>query len=149
MDGQNFQGRYLVDSPLVLSDNVPVDRFIRDHFADAFRILPESPRLGSRDEMWINSTSLSQAAILMTPPNAPKTPEPRDAFIPSFALSTPGGTSPKSIRTGSSPGSPLTPLQFLRRADIDMSSRPETPSKTRPGISSVLSSPVRQPAWRP
>ena len=85
----------------------------------------------------------------MTPPNAPKTPEPRDAYIPSFSLSTPGGTSPKSIKTNSSSGSPLTPLQFLRRADIDVSSRPDTPSKTRPGISSVLSTPIRQPAWRP
>lgn len=132
-----------------LSDSLPIHRFIRDHFADAFRILPESPRLGSRDEMWISSASLSQATILMTPPIAPKTPEPRDAFIPSFALSTPGGTSPKSIKTNSSSGSPLTPLQFLRRADVDVSSRPETPSKTRPGISSVLSSPIRQPAWRP
>ncbi|KZT74562.1 hypothetical protein DAEQUDRAFT_720743 [Daedalea quercina L-15889] len=127
-----------------------LSKFIKDHFADAFRILPESPRLGSRDEKWISSASLSQAAALMTPPAHPKTPEPKDSFIPSFSLSTPNGASPKSIKTTSSPGSPLTPLQFLRRADIDsMSSRPDTPSKTRSAITSMLNTPARQPAWRP
>ncbi|KAH9918116.1 uncharacterized protein B0H18DRAFT_1214275 [Fomitopsis serialis] len=124
-----------------------LSKFIKDHFADAFRFLPESPRLGSREEKWINSTSLSQAAILMTPPNPPKTPEPNEPFIPSFSLSSPSGASPKSIKTTSSPGSPLTPLQFLRRAE--MTSRPDTPSKvTRPGAP-MSNTPARQPAWRP
>lgn len=128
-----------------------LSRFIKDHFADAFRILPDSPRLGSREEKWISSSTLSQAAEAMALPNPPKTPEPRDSPIPSFALSTPSGRSPKSIKSTSSPGSPLTPLQFLRRADRESPvPRAESPTKSsRPGISAVLKSPARQPVWRP
>ncbi|KAH9843691.1 uncharacterized protein C8Q71DRAFT_10389 [Rhodofomes roseus] len=128
-----------------------LSKFIKDHFADAFWILPESPRLGSREERWINSTSLSQAAVIMSPPHPPRTPEPNDSFVPFFSLSTPsGGASPKSIKTTSSPGSPLTPLQFLRRVDREAISRPDTPSNvTRPGTASNLNMPVRQPVWRP
>ena len=131
-----------------------VCRFIKDHFADAFRLLPDAspPRLASREEKWISSTSLAQAAEIMTPPMPPRTPEPKDGFIPSFALSTPNGTSPKSMKGSPSPGSPLHALQFIRRAERDPASyRPETPTRSSrsTGMTSVLHTPVRQPAWRP
>ncbi|KZT13142.1 uncharacterized protein LAESUDRAFT_30786 [Laetiporus sulphureus 93-53] len=118
-----------------------LSKFIKEHFADAFRILPDSPNLGSRDEKWISSSSLSQAAERFSPPNLPVTPEPRSPFVPSFSLSPPNGTSPQSIKS-SSPGSPLNPLQYLRR--------PDTPSKApRSGRTSALSAHGRQPVWRP
>ncbi|KAH9894215.1 hypothetical protein C8Q73DRAFT_694913 [Cubamyces lactineus] len=131
-----------------------LSKFIKDHFADAFRLLPDTspPRLASREEKWISSTSLAQAAEIMTPPMPPRTPEPKDGFIPSFALSTPNGTSPKSIKGSPSSGSPLHALQFIRRAERDPASyRPETPTRSSrsTGMSSVLHTPVRQPAWRP
>ncbi|KAI0662995.1 hypothetical protein C8Q70DRAFT_955154 [Cubamyces menziesii] len=131
-----------------------LSKFIKDHFADAFRLLPDAspPRLASREEKWISSTSLAQAAEIMTPPMPPRTPEPKDGFIPSFALSTPNGTSPKSMKGSPSPGSPLHALQFIRRAERDPASyRPETPTRSSrsTGMTSVLHTPVRQPAWRP
>jgi hypothetical protein len=44
---------------------------------------------------------------------------------------TPSGQSPHSIMSNSpsAKGSPLTPLQFMRRADVDAMLRPVTPSK--------------------
>lgn len=135
-------------------------RFIKSHFADAFRLLPEMspPRMGAREEKWISSTTLAQASEHisehMSPPAPPKTPEPMSPYLPSFALSTPNGTSPRSLKGSPSPGSPLHALQFIRRADMDsLSYRPETPTRsTRSGTSSVLSTPSRhqpQPVWRP
>ncbi|KAI0356724.1 hypothetical protein OH77DRAFT_1520211 [Trametes cingulata] len=130
-----------------------LSKFIKDHFADAFRLLPDAspPRLGAREEKWISSASLAQAAENMTPPMPPRTPEPKEGYIPSFALSTPNGTSPKSLKGSPSPGSPLHALQFIRRAERDPPSyRPETPTRSsRSGITSVLNTPARQPAWRP
>lgn len=123
-----------------------LSRFIKDHFADAFRILPESPRLGSREEKWISSATLSQAAESIALSN-PKTPEVASSHLPSFALSTPSGTSPKSIKTVSSPGSPLTPLQFLRRADRE-SPVPRAETPTRPPRNTAAK-PARPPVWRP
>ncbi|KAI0643758.1 hypothetical protein C8Q79DRAFT_153114 [Trametes meyenii] len=130
-----------------------LSRFIKDHFADAFRLLPDAspPRIGAREEKWISSATLAQAGELMTPPMPPRTPEPKEGYIPSFALSTPNGTSPKSLKGSPSPGSPLRALQFIRRAERDTPSyRPETPTRSsRSGITSVLNTPARQPAWRP
>lgn len=131
------------------------DRFIKDHFADAFRLLPDSspPRMGTREEKWITSASLAQAVEHLTPPRPPRTPEPKEGYIPSFAISTPNGTSPKSLHGSPSPGSPLHALQFIRRAEREAPSyRPETPTRSSrsTGVSSVLSTPSgRQPAWRP
>ncbi|KAH8106169.1 hypothetical protein BXZ70DRAFT_886776 [Cristinia sonorae] len=122
--------------------------FIKNHFADAFRLLPESPpRFGAREEKWINSTSLSQVAAEI--PEPPRTPEPKNPYMPSFALSTPSGTSPRSIKS-SSPGSPLTALQFIRRADRESPLlRPETPTRSsRPGPVAPPSV-SRAPVWRP
>ncbi|KAI0771489.1 hypothetical protein BD413DRAFT_663517 [Trametes elegans] len=134
-----------------------LSKFIKDHFADAFRLLPlpdvSPPHMGTRDEKWISSASLIHAADHMSPPMPPRTPEPKEAYMPSFALSTPGGTSPKSLKTSPSPGSPLHALQFIRRAERDPPSyRPETPTRSsRSGMSPVLNTPSRhhQPAWRP
>ena len=135
-------------------------RFIQTHFADMFRLLPEPmPYLGSREEKWISSSTLLEAPELITPPRAPQTPEPGSGRVslPSFALSTPSGRSPQSIKTHSSPGSPLTALQFLRRVDgEDSFLRPSTPSKgptlrsqSRASLPFAPRSPSRLPAWKP
>ncbi|KAH9853826.1 hypothetical protein C2E23DRAFT_727502 [Lenzites betulinus] len=134
-----------------------LSRFIKDHFADAFRLLPvdmSPPRTGAREEKWISSTSLAQATESLTPPRPPRTPEPKEGYFPSFAISTPSGASPKSLKGSPSPGSPLHALQFIRRAEREsISYRPETPTRSsRSSMSasaSVLSTPSRQPAWRP
>ncbi|KAG6837999.1 hypothetical protein H0H93_008393 [Arthromyces matolae] len=112
-----------------------LSKFIRDHFADSFRLLPDSPpRLGTSEEKWISSTTLLEAHTEVgSPPVPPRTPEPALPFIPSFSLSTPNGKSPRSLHSPnnspSTKGSPLTPLQFIRRADMDNSLRPGTPTK--------------------
>ncbi|KAI0786409.1 hypothetical protein C8Q75DRAFT_771636 [Abortiporus biennis] len=139
-----------------------LSKFIKDHFADAFRLLPESPpRARVREEKWISSATLSQAMEEMEKSEAdtsyepPRTPEPLSPFIPSLALSTPSGRSPRSIKSSPSVnGSPLTALQFIRRADRESPSlRPETPTKsTRSVASSIMSTTpasLRQPVWRP
>jgi hypothetical protein len=137
-------------------------RFIQTHFADMFRLFPEPmPYLGSREEKWISSSTLLEAPeLISTPPGTPQPPEPGsgDASFPSFTLSTPSGRSPRSIQTHSSPGSPLTALQFLRRVDgEDSFLRPSTPSKSStlrsPSRAShsftSMKSPNRFPAWKP
>ncbi|KAG6832903.1 hypothetical protein H0H92_004787 [Tricholoma furcatifolium] len=134
-----------------------LSKFIRDHFADSFRILPESPpRFGNPEEKWISSTTLLEAPAEITPPVPPRTPEPTVPFVPAFSLSTPSGQSPRSLHSPSnSPstkGSPLTPLQFIRRADVDSILRPGTPSKpsTRPrGNMSHTHTATRNSIWRP
>ncbi|KAI0306919.1 hypothetical protein B0F90DRAFT_1683521 [Multifurca ochricompacta] len=141
-----------------------LSKFIQTHFADMFRLFPEPmPYLGSREEKWISSSALLEAPELITPPRAraPKTPEPGSGgvLLPSFALSTPSGRSPQSIKTHSSPGSPLTALQFLRRVDEDSFLRPSTPTKGSllrnhgHGKASLplapMRSPNRVPVWKP
>ncbi|KAI0053051.1 hypothetical protein FA95DRAFT_1552935 [Auriscalpium vulgare] len=132
-----------------------LSNFIQTHFADMFRLLPEAPVpfLGAREERWISSATLLETAENpTTPPRALRTPEPKGAPLPSFALSTPSGRSPQSLKTASSPGSPLTPLQFMRRADVDgIGLRPVTPSKA-PNLRSrtiIPATPVRTPTWKP
>ncbi|KAI0787101.1 hypothetical protein BC629DRAFT_1440299 [Irpex lacteus] len=118
-----------------------LSKFIKEHFADSFRVLPlteSPPHKKAQEEKWISSAILAQAMSdkAQSPPLPPHTPEPQLPFIPSFALSTPSGTSPRTIKT-SSPGSPLHAMQFIRRADRDsISSRPETPTRPpRPATS--------------
>ncbi|CAL1702159.1 unnamed protein product [Somion occarium] len=129
-----------------------LSKFIKDHFADAFRLLPESPpRARIKEEKWISSATLAQAAARRTPdlPAPPRTPEPSTSIIPSFALSTPSGRSPQGINASPSPGSPLTAMQFIRRADRESPAfRSETPTKSSHSavVPSVL---TRAPAWRP
>jgi len=135
-----------------------LSKFIKTHFADMFRLLPDTvPHFGSKEEKWISSVTLLEAPeILKTPPHPPRTPEPKGSpsAIPSFALSTPSGRSPQSFKSSPSPGSPLAPLQFMRRADVDapgLLMRPATPSKSpmfRPRTI-VHGTPVRTPAWKP
>jgi hypothetical protein len=127
-------------------------RFIRNHFADSFRMLSDAaPNIGSREEKWISSNTLLEAAEI-TPPRPPKTPEPTG--VPTFVFSTPGGRSPQSMKTSSSPGSPLTPMQFMRRADRDaVGVRPSTPTKAGPirQRHPLVNTPksLGQPVWKP
>ncbi|KAK0206318.1 hypothetical protein DFS33DRAFT_578831 [Desarmillaria ectypa] len=138
-----------------------LSKFIRSHFADSFRLLTESPPpMGHREEKWISSATLLEAPELaevgnetvFSPPLPPRTPEPHNSFLPSFALSTPSGKSPHSIKsTPSSKGSPLTPLQFMRRADPETSYlRPTTPFKPSASHSRTKAyTPSRNTVWRP
>ncbi|KAG1753785.1 uncharacterized protein EDB91DRAFT_1099814 [Suillus paluster] len=131
-----------------------LSKFIKDHFADIFRIIPPesppkfgSPRFGSREEKWISSATLLEAPeIVTTPP--PRTPEPRGPFLPSFTISTPGARSPQSVKSTPSSGSPLAPLQFMRRADPE-AIRPVTPSKPHRPRTSIPNTPARHNLWRP
>lgn len=129
-----------------------LSKFINDHFAESFRLAPESPpRPGAPEEKWISSATLLEAPELVTPP---RTPEPRLPFVPSFALSTPSGQSPHSIKSNSpsAKGSPLTPLQFIRRADVDAMLRPVTPSKPptlRARNPATHTPTTRNSVWRP
>ncbi|KAK0231021.1 hypothetical protein IW262DRAFT_1341747 [Armillaria fumosa] len=136
-----------------------LSKFIRSHFADSFRLLTESPPpMGHREEKWISSATLLETPEIAevenenAPPRPPQTPEPHNSFLPSFALSTPSGKSPHSIKsTPSSKGSPLTPLQFIRRADPETSYlRPTTPSKPPASRSRTKAyTPARNTIWRP
>ena len=95
-------------------------RFIKNHFADLFRIIPESPeRLGIKEQRWLSASTLrrdSETSFTRIPPG---TPESLPPSLPSFALSTPEGTRASTVHTPSPNASPLTPLQFIRRAGLD------------------------------
>ena len=148
-------------SCLLITDDAS-RRFIQTHFADMFRLLPEPmPYVGSREEKWISSSTLLEAPeLISTPARDNETPEPSNGgtSFPSFTLPTPYGKSPQSIKTHSSPGSPLTALQFLRRVDgEDSFLRPATPFKSSTPRSSgraslppgAVRSPNRAPVWKP
>ncbi|KII95825.1 hypothetical protein PLICRDRAFT_129845 [Plicaturopsis crispa FD-325 SS-3] len=121
-----------------------LSKFIKDHFADQFRLVtdPQSPsRMGTREEKWISSATLLEAPeIIENPHTPPRTPEPTG--LPSFVLSTPSGQSPRSLRSTPSTGSPLTPLQFMRRAEDAPGMRPVTPSRSPRPHSRARSPPV-------
>lgn len=128
-------------------------RFIKDHFAESFQIaVPESPRHG--EQKWISSATLLEASEIenFPPPAPPRTPEPTLPLMPSFSLMTPSGQSPRSLKSSPSvQGSPLTPLQYIRRAEPDNALlRPVTPSKT-PLRSRATNphTPSRPSVWRP
>ncbi|EPQ59376.1 hypothetical protein GLOTRDRAFT_136260 [Gloeophyllum trabeum ATCC 11539] len=128
-----------------------LSKFIKNHFADLFRLMPESPPgTTAPREKWISSKTLLDNT---SDSFRPQTPESKDAHLPSFALSTPSGRSPHSIKTTSSPGSPLTPLQFMRRAEG--MERPVTPTKRPPSTTRIKkvvpNTPSRTPGpvWRP
>ncbi|KAF9470889.1 hypothetical protein BDN70DRAFT_888653 [Pholiota conissans] len=139
-----------------------LSRFIKDHFADSFRIAPgpdSPPRPGGQAEKWISSATLLEGRESLSPPRPPRTPEPTPQFLPSFALVTPSGQSPKSLQSSplSPRSSPLTPLQFMRRAGPDQSTsqnisllRPVTPAKTpNRGRTSVINASAHISVWRP
>ncbi|KAL5527398.1 hypothetical protein ACEPAG_6189 [Sanghuangporus baumii] len=97
-----------------------LSKFIKGHFADLFRLLPETPpRPGSasKEQRWINATSLRNAERDASLTKSPGSPDSSGRNVPSFAISTPDGTQ----RTGSPGSSPLTPFQFIRRADANAS----------------------------
>jgi hypothetical protein len=132
MDGTVKVYKYF-NLPVKLVANMQ-PRFIKTHYADIFRLLPESPIRAHKEEKWINSTTLLEAPEndenVAAVPQHPSTPEPKSPFVPTFSLSTPSGQSPKSLTSAPSTGSPLTPLQFMRRADADAPVLlPVTPSK--------------------
>jgi len=74
---------------------------------------------------------------------------------PLFLLSTPNGQSPRSIKSTTSGGSPLTPLQFMRRAEQESPGlRPMSPSKppmlrARNMAHTTPNAPSRNTVWRP
>lgn len=150
--------KYVSDLRIAWTYSHRMHRFIKGHFADMFRIMPPetpsrfgSPRFGSREENWISSATLLEAPEIITSP-PPRTPEPHGPSIPSFILSTPGAHSPHSVKSSPSSGSPLAPLQFMRRAALDVPPlRPVTPSKppTHRPRSSIPSTPSRHTVWRP
>jgi len=98
--------------------------------------MPAEPTLHrpkARVEKWISSAVLAEMPEnTNTSPARPMTPESKP-FIPALSLSTPSGRSPLSLGSSSVHESPpgLTPLQFLRRADVDPV-LPVTPSKAGP-----------------
>ena|SRR6266576_5038255 len=117
-------------------------------------------------EKWISSATLLESEnkenqpdslIPLIPPKPPSTPEPSSSgHIPTFSITTPTGRSPQSASSPSTKsGSPLTPMQFIRRADFDLATgRPVTPSKppsrARNGPPPTPSqSYSRQGVWRP
>lgn len=131
------------------------DRFIKDHFAESFQIaVPESPpRHGGQEKRWISSATLLEAPEIedSASPVPPRTPEPTFP-MPSFSLMTPSGHSPRSLKSSPSiHGSPLTPLQYIRRAEPDNTLlRPVTPSKTPLRSRAInLHTPSRPSVWRP
>ncbi|KLO15894.1 hypothetical protein SCHPADRAFT_901991 [Schizopora paradoxa] len=134
-----------------------LSKFIKDHFADLFRLMPESPpRPGTRDEKWISSSSLRRTSEEHTTPEkrSTRSPEPPVPPLPAFAISTPDGSSNQAMLSTSSVGSPLTPLQFMRRADAEPSefSLSATPSRgslsTRSKVS-IPNTPSKSAVWRP
>jgi hypothetical protein len=160
--GWNYPSGFLFVPVVRLLAEHKNGRFIQTHFADMIRLLPEPmPYLGSKEEKWISSSTLLEAPELIgTPVRDMQTPEPSNGsvLLSSFVRSTPSGKSPQSIKTHSSPGSPLTALQFLRRVDGDDSFlRPATPLKgstlRNNGRASLPLAPVRSPnrapVWKP
>jgi hypothetical protein len=160
--GWNYPSGFLSVSAVRLLAEHKNGRFIQTHFADMIRLLPEPmPYMGSKEEKWISSSTLLEAPELIgTPVRDMQTPEPSSSsvLLSSFVRSTPSGKSPQSIKTHSSPGSPLTALQFLRRVDGDDSFlRPATPLKgstlRNNGRASLplapARSPNRAPVWKP
>ena len=127
---------------LILSQRVgggwcELSKFLRDHFAHLVDQLPEMPVLGSKEQEWISAATVNKGAddsdslgplssLALRPP---VTPEPKH-LSPSVYLHTPNGTSPRAVHSAGSPGSPLAPLQFIRKAE-DSPKRPSTPPPHR------------------
>ncbi|CAE6424512.1 unnamed protein product [Rhizoctonia solani] len=124
---------------------VELSKFIKDHFADLFRLIPAtvtSPPQAPPETApkWISSATLLEDSdqTPRRPRSAlgkPGTPEPKRA--PSRASPSPGIGAPTfktppgmgpNAGTGSSHSSPLTPIQFMRRVeDQGPRARPTSP----------------------
>lgn len=161
-DGLNYLGmlHHLVQNQLFLMESF-APRFIKDHFAHLFRLMPavESPA-ASKEERWISSSTLLETPeegspkVLLNaspPVRPPSTPEPKHSYrgsrSPPTFTSPLRGFSPRSAQSGS-PAihvSPLTPLQFIRRAEPELprsstptrAKSPPTNQKTTPGAGNV------------
>ncbi|EIN10805.1 hypothetical protein PUNSTDRAFT_132875 [Punctularia strigosozonata HHB-11173 SS5] len=98
---------------------VELSKFIKDHFADLFRVLPVESPPRAREERWINAATLQQQPTRDgTPPAPPRTPEPkhRVSNLPTFALSTPSGQIHETSRPIRS--------RFIRTAALDADEDP-------------------------
>ncbi|KAG8735082.1 hypothetical protein FRC12_018228 [Ceratobasidium sp. 428] len=142
---------------------VELSKFIKDHFAHLFRLLPiaSTPPHISQHEgpRWISSATLQEdTESTPTKPsrqNSPKpvTPEPRRAPSraspsPGISFHTPTGISPHA-GTGSAHSSPLTPIQFMRRADDSgPRARPTSPLSRTVRGRGQLNGPSRPLAWK-
>ncbi|KAH6915417.1 hypothetical protein BKA70DRAFT_576347 [Coprinopsis sp. MPI-PUGE-AT-0042] len=135
-----------------------LSKFIQNHFADSFKLHTDSPPsvLGkNQEEKWISSATLLDSSMQSAtpPPEPPKTPEPKGPFIPSFSLLTPTGHSPRSIPSSSpslKTGSPLTALQYMRKAGPDPNLRPGTPTKAPLRARNTPTANIGRPGvWRP
>ncbi|KAG8687608.1 hypothetical protein FRC09_013393 [Ceratobasidium sp. 395] len=142
---------------------VELSKFIKDHFAHLFRLLPitSTPPHISQHEgpRWISSATLQEdTENTPTKPsrqNSPKpvTPEPRRAPSraspsPGISFHTPTGISPHA-GTGSAHSSPLTPIQFMRRADDSgPRARPTSPLSRTVRGRGQLNGPSRPLAWK-
>lgn len=137
------------------SPTFPTYRFIQEHFSDSFRLSETTPpRPGAQSPNWINAASvLENNEISEVPelPEPPQTPDHKPAFLPSFSISTPGGDSPRSLKSSTSSGSPLVGLQYTRRIDRQtpsVMSPVVSPTKSRPR-NSLSGTPARTHVWRP
>jgi hypothetical protein len=127
-------------------------RFINDHFADLFRLMPlDAQSQGAREEKWISSATLLEAPENAdTTSAAPHTLE-CSPMIPSISLNTPSTRTSQPLKSAAvndtSPPA-LTPLQFMRRADPDAPVIPVTPSKA-PGPRARIVTPNAPGVLRP
>ncbi|KAH8118351.1 hypothetical protein DFH11DRAFT_1566963 [Phellopilus nigrolimitatus] len=138
-----------------------LSKFIKGHFADLFTLMPETPPRPGSKERWISASTLRNAAgDDSASTKSPGSPESLGPSLPSFAISTPDGSKTQSLQS-----SPLTPLKFMRRADVDPSEfslssmalsagssaglpTPSFSSSMRPGRSAP-NTPSKQAAWKP
>lgn len=134
------------------------NRFIKDHFADLFRVLPESPpRNKAKEEKWISSATVFKESTTRSNVLSPRPMTPdRTEAIPSLVLRTPEGRNGHTLSTSSPASPPLTPLQFLRKAGSEapmmLLSTPTKASSSKskvPQASNSLQTPARMAAWRP
>ncbi|KAJ1308517.1 hypothetical protein OPQ81_004221 [Rhizoctonia solani] len=143
---------------------VELSKFIKDHFADLFCLLPVTSPPQNDGPKWISSATLLEDPD-QTPVRRPRsalskpgTPEPKRASsrasvspgINAPTFHTPPGISPKA-GTGSSHSSPLTPIQFMRRVeDQGPRARPTSPLSrtTIRGRGQQPLGPTRPLAWR-
>ncbi|KAG2013979.1 hypothetical protein CC2G_010833 [Coprinopsis cinerea AmutBmut pab1-1] len=153
-----------------------LSKFIQNHFADSFKLLPDSPSGlpgKQQDEKWISAASLLEAAAesknpviatspppgegsttgspqLLVPPAPPKTPEPSSngPYVPSFSLITPSGQSPRSLM-----GSPVQSPSVKGSSPLTplefMRKAEPIPHFTRPGTPSKASRTRNTPASLP
>lgn len=125
-----------------------LSKFLKDHFAHLVEQLPEMPILGSKEQKWISASTVTknnddilEELPSLDRPRPPVTPEPKRPS-PTVFLHTPNGTSPRAVHSSGSPGSPLAPLQFIRKAE-ESPHRSSTPPPHRLSKSTTTRTPAR------